>query len=54
MVSGKKPNFDGKPIVGDSYSASKYPHLADKGDIIYPATYNEHLNGWHLEKQFSR
>lgn len=22
-------------------------HLANKGEITYPATYNEHLNGWH-------
>lgn len=30
-----------------TYSASKYPHLADKGEVIYPATFNEHLNKWH-------
>ena len=30
-----------------SYSVSKYPHLAGKSAIIYPATFNEHLNGWH-------
>lgn len=30
-----------------SYSASQYPHLANKGEIIYPATPNEHFNGWH-------
>ena len=23
------------------------PHLADKGEIIYPVTPNEHLKGWH-------
>ncbi|WP_195617547.1 hypothetical protein [Clostridium paraputrificum] len=21
--------------------------LADKGEVIYPATFNEHLNKWH-------
>ena len=37
-----------KTIQGHySYSVSKYPHLADKGEVIYPATANEHLNGWH-------
>ena len=30
-----------------SYSASRYPHLADRGEVIYPATYLEHLMGWH-------
>ena len=37
----------GKTIQGHhSYSVSKYPHLADKGEIIYTATFNEHFNGW--------
>ena len=30
-----------------SYSVSKYPHLADCGEVIFPTTRNEHLNGWH-------
>ena len=30
-----------------AYSVSKYPHLAGNSDIIYPVTFNEHLNGWH-------
>ena len=24
-----------------------YSHSADKGEIIYPVTPNEHLKGWH-------
>ena len=48
ILVGKTPKFDGIPIAGHhSYSASKYPHLADKGEIIYPVTFNEHLKGWH-------
>jgi hypothetical protein len=48
ILSGRVPKFDGKSIVGHhSYSASKYPHLSDKGEIIYPATFKEHLQGWH-------
>ncbi|WP_079710268.1 T7SS effector LXG polymorphic toxin [Paraliobacillus ryukyuensis] len=48
ILAGKTPKFDGKPIAGHhSYSVSKYPHLADRGEIIYPATFNEHLKGWH-------
>jgi hypothetical protein len=48
ILAGKTPKFDVKPIAGHhSYSASQYPHLADKGKIIYAATFNEHLKGWH-------
>lgn len=48
ILNGKTPKYNGKPISGHhSYSVSEYPHLANKGEIIYPATYNEHLNGWH-------
>ncbi|EJO5349380.1 hypothetical protein NRP93_003556, partial [Clostridium botulinum] len=48
ILNGKTPKYNGKPIQGHhSYSASKYPHLADKGEIIYPVTPNEHLKGWH-------
>jgi len=37
---------NGKPIQGHhTFSVSKYPHLAGKGEGIYPATDNEHLNG---------
>jgi hypothetical protein len=48
ILNGKRPTYNGKTIQGHhSYSVSKYPHLADKGEVIYPATANEHLNGWH-------
>ena len=48
ILNGRTPKYDGKPIQGHhSYSASKFPHLADKGEIIYPVTPNEHLKGWH-------
>ncbi|MEK4425941.1 hypothetical protein [Solibacillus sp. FSL K6-1523] len=48
ILNGKKPKVDGKIVQGHhSYSASQYPHLANKGEIIYPATPNEHLKGWH-------
>lgn len=30
-----------------SYSVSKYPHLADCGEVIFLTTRNEHFNGWH-------
>lgn len=48
ILSGKAPKFDGKTMQGHhTYSASKYPHLANKGEIIYPATPLEHKDGWH-------
>lgn len=48
ILNGKKPKVDGKTIQGHhSYSASQYPHLANKGEVIYPVTPNEHFNGWH-------
>ena len=48
ILNGRTPKYGGKPIQGHhSYSASKYPHLANKGEVIYPVTPNEHLRGWH-------
>ncbi|OLP65240.1 Ribonuclease YxiD [Bacillus pumilus] len=48
ILSSKVPKYDGKPMAGHhTYSASKYPHLSDKGEIIYPATFKEHFYGWH-------
>ena len=48
IINGLKPKFNGIAIIGHhSYSAIKYPHLADKGEIIYPATLKEHFSGWH-------
>lgn len=48
ILSGKKPKFDGKTIQGHhTYSASQYPQLANRGEIIYPVTQNEHFKGWH-------
>ena len=48
ILNGKKPKFRGRTIQGHhTYSAAKFPHLADRGEVIYPATGFEHLNGWH-------
>ena len=48
ILAGKVPRHNGRPIQGHhSYSASVYPHLADRGEVIYPVTYTEHLQGWH-------
>ena len=30
-----------------TYSAKKYPHLADRGEVIFPTTFQEHLHDWH-------
>ena len=38
----------GKPFqVHHTYSVSKYPHLSDNANIMYPATFEEHKNSWH-------
>ena len=48
IINDRHPKFNGKAIQGHhSYSASKYPQLANLGDLIYPATFREHLYGWH-------
>lgn len=48
IMSSRTPTFNGKPMQGHhAYSVSQYPHLADKPEIIFPATFNEHFNGWH-------
>ena len=30
-----------------TYSAKKYPHLANRGEVIFPTTFKEHLHDWH-------
>ncbi|RHJ05896.1 T7SS effector LXG polymorphic toxin [Bacillus sonorensis] len=48
IESGHLPKHNGKTIIGHhTYSASKYPHLANKGEVIYPVTFKEHLYRWH-------
>ena len=48
ILNNIRPTFKGKVIAGHhTYSASKYPQLANLGEIIYPATFREHLYGWH-------
>jgi len=48
IIAGKRPKFGGKTIVSHhTYSVSKYPHLANRKEIIYPATFYEHIHRWH-------
>ena len=48
ILSGKKPKYKGKTMESHhTYSVLKYPHLANLGEIIYPATFIEHRKGWH-------
>lgn len=48
ILSGKRAKFDGKTLQGHhTYSASQYPHLANRSEVIYPVTFNEHFRGWH-------
>ncbi|MFF1990699.1 hypothetical protein ACWFN4_12875 [Bacillus mycoides] len=48
IINNKKAKIDGKTLQGHhTYSAAKYPHLADKGEVIFPLTHREHFYGWH-------
>lgn len=48
ILGKKRPSYNGKTVQGHhTYSASKFPHLANRGEIIFPVTFEEHLHGWH-------
>jgi toxin YxiD len=48
ILNNMKPTYNGKSLQGHhTYSASKYPHLANRGEVIFPVTFDEHLYGWH-------
>ena len=48
IIQSKRPKVNGKTVQGHhAYSASKYPHLANQGAVIFPVTFKEHLYGWH-------
>ena len=48
ILAGRKPKYKGKTIHGHhAFSAKRFPHLAKYHEIIYPATFEEHLHGWH-------
>ncbi len=48
ILNNKRPSFKGKTLKSHHmFSVKEYPHLANRGDFIYPATDNEHFNGWH-------
>ena len=48
ILRGDKPMFNGITMQGHhTYSAAKYPHLANRGVIIFPATRKEHRIAWH-------
>lgn len=42
------PTYQSKSLEAHhTYSAKIFPHLANLGAVIYPATHYEHLKGWH-------
>ena len=48
ILGKKRPKYKGKTLQGHhSYSASLYPHLANKHEVIVPLSYIEHFKGWH-------
>jgi hypothetical protein len=48
ILSGKRPKYNGWTMESHhTYSVSKYPHLANRHELIYPATHYEHIYGFH-------
>ncbi|MGE7888099.1 hypothetical protein ACQKN7_12100 [Bacillus cereus] len=48
ILRGKKPQYNGQSIIGHhTYNAMNYPHICNRGELIYPVTSREHLRGWH-------
>lgn len=48
ILKGQKASFNGRTLQGHhTYSAAEYPHLANNHLVIFPATHDEHLKGWH-------
>ena len=48
IMNSKTPKFNGQSMQSHhKYSVAKYPHLANRGDLIYPVTKYEHYNRWH-------
>lgn len=48
IISKKPVQFNGVTLQAHhTYSAALYPHLANKGEVIYPATSREHRESWH-------
>lgn len=48
ILSKEKPTYNGVAMQSHhTFSAAEYPHLANLGRVIYPATPFEHLKGWH-------
>lgn len=48
ILKSRRPKIEGKTTYGHhTYSVSLYPHLADRGEVIYPTTFEEHYYYWH-------
>ncbi len=50
ILNNKMPKYNGKSMQSHhTYSVAKYPHLANRGSLIYPVTLYEHKNRWHYK-----
>lgn len=48
ILNGKRPKYKGESMQSHhTYSVAKYPHLANIGYLVYPATRSEHTKRWH-------
>ena len=48
IIHDRRPKYNGKTYQAHhTYSVSQFPHLANLGSVIFPATFKEHFYGWH-------
>lgn len=48
ILNGERPKYKEQTMISHhTYSVKDYPHLANRGDLIYPATFKEHKDGFH-------
>ena len=48
ILNGRKPKENGRTIhLHHTFSVRDFPHLANKHEIMFPATFEEHLYNWH-------
>ena len=48
ILAGRRPKYNGKTIQAHhTYNVSRYPHLANRWEVIFPTTFKEHFYDWH-------
>lgn len=48
ILKGEAARINNRKLQGHhTYTVSQYPHLANRGEVIFPVTFYEHLHIWH-------